>query len=190
MRTACPGATLRPSGCHVLPGSFASPAQDRQVQSGLRVGPVQQSGRARSGHSHVGPDGIAAPFQAPLPDGSGAISETTSSLGTSLGGAENEADALDQPLPTSGLGIKLLTAFSCQLVELGFTPGLSLFPIGRQEPAIFQPVQCRVQRTFRNLNDTAGYLFQPLRDGVSVNRLNRDCLQDQQVEGALREVGL
>jgi hypothetical protein len=39
------------------------------------------------------------------------------------------------------------------------------------------------------LNDTAGYLFQALRDSVSVNRFNRDGFHDQQVESALGEVG-
>src|SRR5580700_6810754 len=103
MHSTCPGATLRPSGCHELPGNFASPAQDRQAPSGLHVAHVRQGGRGRSGHLHVGLDGIAAPFLARLPNGSDATNETTSSLRTSLSGTENEADALDQPLPASGL---------------------------------------------------------------------------------------
>jgi hypothetical protein len=44
-------------------------------------------------------------------------------------------------------------------------------------------------QTFRDLNDTPGHLFQALRDGVSVDRFNRDGLQDQQVKGALGQVG-
>ena len=89
-----------------------------------------------------------------------------------IGETEYEADSLYQPLPTSGLGIKLFAAFSRQPIELRFAPSLGFLPLRRQEPAIFQPVKCRVERTFRYLDHTTGYLFQPLRDGVSVDRLN------------------
>jgi hypothetical protein len=89
---------------------------------------------------HVGRDGSAALFRAALPGGLGAINETTSSLSASLSHFQNEANGFDQSLPAGGFRFKLFSASSRQLVKLRFTPGFGLFPVGRQETAIFKAV--------------------------------------------------
>lgn len=95
--------------------------------------------------------------------------------------AKDEADGFNQSLPTRGFRFKLLSAFWRQPIELRFTSSVGLFPIGSEEAAVFQAMHRGVERTFRNLNDAARYLLEPLSDGVSMDRLNSDGLQNQKI---------
>jgi len=53
----------------------------------------------------------------------------------------------------------------------------------------FQALQRRVQRSLLDLEDVIRELTDPLRDRPAVQRLERDGLEDQQIDGALNEIG-
>jgi hypothetical protein len=46
-------------------------------------------------------------------------------------------------------------------------------PVRGEEPAIFEPVQRRIERSLRDLHHVAGNLLQALGDGVAVDRVER-----------------
>ena len=50
-------------------------------------------------------------------------------------------------------------------------------------------MQRRVERSLGDLDHVAGNLLQALRDGIAVHRAKRDNFQDQQVQGALGQIG-
>ena len=50
-------------------------------------------------------------------------------------------------------------------------------------------MQSGIQGTARHLHNIAGNLLQPLRDGITMHRLNGDDFQDEQVQRTLREIG-
>src|SRR5260370_19359008 len=91
-------------------------------------------------------------------------------------------------MPTGGFGFELYLSFSGQAIERDLAPGVGRLPIGSQQTAVFQPVQCRVERALGDLHDVARHLLEALRDGVPVDRAERGDLQNQQVQGALREI--
>ena len=81
-----------------------------------------------------------------------------------------------------------LAAGAGQLVELG-PPVVVGRPPPRGDPAApLQPVQGGVQRALRHLQRGARDLVEALRDGPAVLRPERQRLEDQQIECALREV--
>src|SRR6185437_7054376 len=139
---------------------------------------VRESTHERSRRFHVDPDGSAVFVRAALPSGTDGINDSTSSLSTSIGHAENEANGFEQSLPTGGFCCKLFATFSRQLIELRFTSSLRPFPVGSQKSAIFKAVQCGVERAFGNLDDATRYLFEPLSDSVTMDRLNSNSLQN------------
>ena len=49
-------------------------------------------------------------------------------------------------------------------------------------------MQCRIERALLHLQDVAGNLLKPLRDGVAVNRPESDDFEDEDVERPLQEV--
>ena len=62
-------------------------------------------------------------------------------------------------------------------------PGLRLQP-----SLLLEAMERRVQRALADLQDFAADLLNALGDGPAVRRLERDGLEDQQVERALNEV--
>ena len=75
-----------------------------------------------------------------------------------------------------------------QAIELGLTPGFGCFPLCGQQTSVLQTMKRRVQGTLLHLHDVAGDLLHPPGDCVTVNGLERDDLQDQHVERALRQI--
>lgn len=53
------------------------------------------------------------------------------------------------------------------------------------QPFFLEPVQGRIQRAVSNQQGVARHLLQALRDGIPVDRLKRDHLQNQHVERPL-----
>jgi len=109
-------------------------------------------------------------FRAVLPSALVAQAASTSSFRTAIGHPKDQSDCIDESLPVGPLRFQAASTLSRQVIELRLAPGLSLFPIRRQKAAIFEPVQCRVKRPFRHLDNAARYLLQSLRDCVSVDR--------------------
>jgi hypothetical protein len=63
-------------------------------------------------------------------------------------------------------------------------------PPFRGDPSfLLELVQRRIKRAITHLKDVAGDLFQPLADGPSVEGFEGQDFQDEQVEGALHEIG-
>ena len=87
------------------------------------------------------------------------------------------------------------SSFSCfrplggEAIELRFATGVRHLPVGGQQPAVFEPVQRRIERALRHLHDVARDQLQALRDRVAVNGTGGDDVKDQQVERALGEIG-
>ena len=50
-------------------------------------------------------------------------------------------------------------------------------------------MESRIHRSLRHLDYVARDLLQPLCDGVAMHRAECGHLEDEQVEGALREIG-
>ena len=99
-------------------------------------------------------------------------------------------DGLGQALPARGFRLELRLAAAGQLVKLRFAPAVGALPVGRQPAALFEPVQRRVERSLRHLDDLPRHLVEPLRDGLSMNRAQRHDFEDEQIECALGKIGL
>src|SRR5262249_30051660 len=83
-----------------------------------------------------------------------------------------------------------LLAGAGQGVELGPPPGLVGAPPGRDPAALLDAVQRRVERALLDAEQLARVLPDALDDAVAVERPGRERLEDEEVEGALEEVGL
>src|SRR5262249_29466723 len=66
---------------------------------------------------------------------------------------QNKCYCLRKPFPIHHLRSQPLSPCPLQRVALYFPPALRLFPFRLQPPAILQPMQRRVQRPFRNLEE-------------------------------------
>jgi hypothetical protein len=118
-----------------------------------------------------------------------ATSVTTMSSGTLLSQAQDQTDSLGQSSPACSLGLQMGSPLFCQAVKLGVTPAVRLLPIGFDEPSIFQSMQGGVQGTARHLDNVAGDLLQPLRDGITMHRLDGDDFQNEKIQSTLGEIG-
>ncbi len=93
-------------------------------------------------------------------------------------------------MPARGLLFHEGAALLRQPVELRLPAGVGNLPFGRQQLPVLEPVQRRIERALLDLDDLAGDLLQPLRDCVTVQRPERHDFENQQIERALRQVGL
>ena len=102
---------------------------------------------------------------------------------------QDQADGFGQAIPTGGFGFEGFAAFAGEAVELGFAAGVGRFPVGGEEAAIFEAVEGGVEGAFGGLDYAAGDLFEALGDGVAVDGAEGDDFEDEEIEGALGEVG-
>src|SRR6185369_8289291 len=138
-------------------GTSPSPARYRQEQDGPVVALPRDCSLGPSGHYYVGPDGGAVLFRAALHVAFGEPGDATTSSRTSFRHFEDQTDGLSQTLPACGFSFQLRLTFPRHAIELGLAPGLGRFPVGCQQAAVFEPVQCRIKRALRNLDHTARY---------------------------------
>src|SRR4029450_12333572 len=82
----------------------------------------------------------------------------------------------------------LLTGL-CQPIETRAPIVFGRAPVGGDPALPFQPLQRRVQRSLLDLEDVTGKLTDSLRDRPAVERFERDGLEDQEIDGALNEIG-
>ena len=68
------------------------------------------------------------------------------------------------------------------------TGGSAGFDIASAEDGVLQPMERRIKRPLRNRHRLARDLLDPFGNGPAVLRAGGDCLEDQEVEGALRQV--
>ena len=81
--------------------------------------------------------------------------------------------------------LELASTRTRQRVVLGPTPGGCLAPF-REDPAlVLQAVKRWIKRARTHLEHVARDLLDPKRDAPAVHRLERECLQDEEIERAL-----
>src|SRR6185436_14977252 len=105
------------------------------------------------------------------------------------GSLEEQADGRRQPLPRVELAFELLPPIAGQAVDLGGASTLGLLPLRRDPSLVLEAVQRGIERSLSDRELLAGEGLDALGDRPAVQRLARDRLEDEQVEGALQQVG-
>src|SRR5687768_9936397 len=77
-----------------------------------------------------------------------------------------------------------------ELVVLRPPPVLGGAPLALDPPLLLEPLEGRVERALADVQRVARELLDPLRDGPPVHGLERQRLEDQQVQRAADDVGL
>src|SRR5262245_10756934 len=80
-------------------------------------------------------------------------------------------------------------ARACELIELGPPVVLRRFPLGGDPALVLELVERRIERPFAHLENFPRNLAEPDADSPAVQRLERENLQDQEVECALNQIG-
>jgi hypothetical protein len=103
---------------------------------------------------------------------------------TSLPFANDESDRGGESVPVFQLARELFAAGGSERVELCLASRVGHARL-RLEPALLLEAMERwIQRALRDLQDIAAHLLDALRDCPPVLRLERDGLQNEQVEGS------
>src|SRR5437867_8399404 len=102
---------------------------------------------------------------------------------------DDERDSRGETLPGRAIFLQLAPAGPRERVEFRAAVVFARSPFGGDPSFLFQLVQRRIERAIAHLKDVAGYLFEPLADGPSVQRFEGDNFQNQQVQGALHQIG-
>ena len=71
-----------------------------------------------------------------------------------------------------------------QPVVLGAAPVLALAPFRLDEPLVLEPVEGRIERALRHVQGLSRHLPDAEQHPVAVQAVERDGLEDQEVEGA------
>src|SRR2546425_2779748 len=100
---------------------------------------------------------------------------------------EDQPDCDAQPVPAFLLDGQLLPACPRQGIELGFTAGFRRAPFRLQPASLFEAVQGGVERSLVHLYGFPGDLLDSLRNRIPMSGLEREDLQNQHVERALRD---
>src|SRR5262249_5081230 len=98
------------------------------------------------------------------------------------GGADDARDGGGQAAPRLFLGAELVPAARGQLVVLRAAIVLRGAPAGLDPAAALEAMQRRVQRPLLNAQRLARALLDALGDGPAVLRLERERVQDQQIQ--------
>ena len=98
--------------------------------------------------------------------------------------------ATDKRSPIRALVVQLSPAQSGQRIEPRITPRVGRRPFGAQPIPFLETVQRRIEGALLHLQDVLGDLLDPLRDGVAVDRAERNDLEDQDIERAPKQVGI
>ena len=96
-------------------------------------------------------------------------------------------DCAGQARPAILLDRKLAATGGRKGVELGLPAGLRLFPLGAQPAFLLQAVEGWIERALVDLDHRTRDLLQPLRDTVPMGGFEREDLENQHVERALRD---
>ena len=90
--------------------------------------------------------------------------------------------------PYGGLGAELLSSLGGELVVLGFAVVLRESPLGLEESAFLHAMERGIEGAFFDLESLVGGVADPGGDGVSVSRSPGQGLEDEEIEGPLKEV--
>src|SRR5436190_2225218 len=105
-------------------------------------------------------------------------------------GFQQARDRAGAPVPVRSRRLELSASRTRQRVDPGAARVFGLPPLGVDEPAAFEALQRRQQRTGIDLEDAARHLLDATRDPEAVHRLEAERLEDEQVERALNDVGV
>src|SRR6188508_3887997 len=103
---------------------------------------------------------------------------------------EDEADRQHDPRPVLLLGRQLLQPRGGDAVVLGAPPFRRLAPLTLDEAVLFQPVQRREQRAGPDDERPAADLLNAVGDADPVPRLERQRLEDEEVERPFHQLRL
>src|ERR1051326_1829451 len=84
---------------------------------------------------------------------------------------------------------KLPAARRGEAIELCFAPTIGVSPLRVEPTLFFQPVERGIERPFLDLQLLVGGALDPLEGGEPVHRAPRQCLEEEEIEGAANEGG-
>jgi hypothetical protein len=105
-----------------------------------------------------------------------------------LGLADDEVDGCREAVPVGSFLFKLRTAWGGESVELGLATGFAFSPLRLDPSLLLKTMQGGVERTLLYLENFAGDLLNPLGDGPSMQRFEKERFEDEEVEGSLNEI--
>src|SRR5215471_21826624 len=98
-------------------------------------------------------------------------------------------DCAREALPIRGFLLQLLPSQPRERVELGSPIVFGRFPLGRDPAFLLQLVQRWIEGAVADLENISRNLLQALPDGPAMQRLERQYLQEQQIQGSLDKIG-
>ena len=104
------------------------------------------------------------------------------------GPLDHQPDGGGQPVPALELALELLPALARQGIELRAPAKVGFFPVGGDPSLVLEAMESRVERTLLNREHLAGQFLNAFRDRPAVQRIARDGLEDEEVEGSLQEI--
>jgi hypothetical protein len=75
-----------------------------------------------------------------------------------------------------------------ELIEFCIAASVGGLPFGGEQLFVFEAVEGWIERPLLDLQGFPGHLLDPLGNGISMNGAEGNDAEDEQVEGALREV--
>src|ERR1700728_635091 len=106
-----------------------------------------------------------------------------------LRGLKNECDGFGKPVTGFFFRSELVAAFGGEAIEAGLAIVFRFTPIGGDPAALFQSMESGIERALLNLEHVGRDLPDTLGDAVAVDGTERNDFKNEQVEGALQQVG-
>src|ERR1044071_131732 len=103
--------------------------------------------------------------------------------------SHDERDGCREPFPIGAFLLESPAAGCCELVESSAPVGLGDPPLGRDPAPALESLERRIERPLVDLEHVVGQELDALRDGPAVELLAGNGAHDEQVEGALDEIG-
>ena len=101
----------------------------------------------------------------------------------------HQIDCSREAVPARQFPFHLGTARPREVIEFGFAAGFGLGPLRLDPALLLQPVQRRIERSLLDLKRFPGDQLNALGNCPPVLRFERESLQNQQIQGALNEIG-
>src|SRR5580658_2631959 len=101
---------------------------------------------------------------------------------------DHPRDCSREPTPILRFRLKVSSAEARERIEFRATIVRRRLPLGGDPALLLQLVQGGIKRAVADLQNIAGNLLEPKADSEAVERLQREDLQKQQVQGALNQV--
>jgi hypothetical protein len=103
---------------------------------------------------------------------------------------EDAFDTVGEAAPVLELVIELALSLAGEFVVFDAAIVFRDAPDSSEEAALFEAVEGRIERAMFDAKEVVGNLLDAFGDGETVLGFEGDCAEDEEVEGALEEVGL